>query len=111
MVNGASNEMYTRDNNTCNFLVNVKMIILCLSIWSKVWQSKIPITTTHPYSNSTLIHWFLELGRNPPRDQTTFQDEYLIAFPSESLVIGIVHQIVSPISNPESMNIFTEYLL
>jgi hypothetical protein len=67
--------------------------------------------TAHPCSNSSLIHWFLELGRNPPRDQTTFQDEYLIAFPSESLVIGVVHQIVSPISNPKSTNFIKEYLL
>lgn len=33
--------------------------------------------------------YHLELGRNPPRDQTSFQDEYLIAFPSESLVIEL----------------------
>ena len=32
--------------------------------------------------------YHLELGRSPPRVQTELQDEYLIAFPSESLIIG-----------------------
>ena len=34
--------------------------------------------------------YHLELGRSPPRVQTELQDEYLIAFPSESLIIGKV---------------------
>ena len=34
--------------------------------------------------------YHLELGRSPPRIQTELQDEYLIAFPSESLIIGKV---------------------
>ena len=33
--------------------------------------------------------YHLELVRNPPRDQTKIQDEYLIAFPSESLVVEL----------------------
>ena len=121
-----------RPVNTRNFAVNVIIIIpsnflstplprwwsktlqflnlLRLPIWSKnltVKKAPYPLT----FRKSSLIHWFLELGRNPPRDQTTFQDEYLIAFPSESLVIGVVHQIVSPISNPKSTNFINKYKL